>query len=186
MELELRHARPAVELPAGYYWLPWKHDLLEVHARVKLHCFKDETDAVVFPCLTSLDGCRELMTAIATRPGFTPAATWLVAGSQGCVGTVQGLTDANGYGGIQNLGVIPGYRGKGIGRALLLKALEGFAKAKVPRAFLEVTALNRAAVQMYRSLGFRSYQTIYRSVELEPDSESSAHASHVTTIGAGI
>jgi ribosomal protein S18 acetylase RimI-like enzyme len=61
-----------------------------------------------------------------------------------------------------------GSRGLGIGRALLLKALEGFAAAGVPRAFLEVTAMNAAAVRMYRRLGFRAYKTIYRGVEVRP------------------
>jgi ribosomal protein S18 acetylase RimI-like enzyme len=168
MELDLRHARPPAELPTGFYWQPWSAELLELHARVKFACFAGETDAEVFPSLATLAGCRDLMTAIATRPGFCPGATWLAVGSEGCVGTVQGLRDLCGYGGIQNLGVMAGSRGLGIGRALLLKALEGFAAAGVPRAFLEVTAMNAAAVRMYRRLGFRAYKTIYRGVEVRP------------------
>src|SRR5207253_35435 len=90
MELDLRPHRPAAELPHGFYWLPWSAGLLELHARVKFHCFTGETDALVFPCLGTLAGCRDLMTAITTRPGFCPKATWLVAGAEGCVATVQG------------------------------------------------------------------------------------------------
>ncbi len=168
MELDLRLPRPPAELPHGFYWLPWSADLLELHARVKSHCFTGEMDADVFPCLGSLPGCRELMTAIVTRPGFCPGATWLVAGSEGCVATVQGLLDPNRFGGIQNLGVVAGYRGLGIGRALLLKALAGFTAAGAPRAFLEVTASNQTAVAMYRRHGFRAYKTIYRGVEVRP------------------
>ena len=166
MELDLRHPLPGAELPAGFYWLPWERGLLDVHARVKFRAFAGETDAVVFPGLARLDGCRELMVAIATRPGFCPAATWLVAGPDGCAATVQGLLDSNGYGGIQNLGVVAEYRGLGIGRALLLKALSGFVTVRAPRAFLEVTAKNEPAVRMYRQLGFRAYKTIYRAVEV--------------------
>ena len=55
------------------------------------------------------------------------------------------------FGGVQNLGVVPEYRGLGIGRALLLKALDGFALMGARRAFLEVTASNESAVRMYRS-----------------------------------
>lgn len=172
MELDLRPPRPTAALPGGYYWQPWAPDLLEAHARVKFHCFAGETDAEVFPSLATSQGCRELMIAIATRPGFVPAATWLVAGPEGYVATVQGLLDSNFYGGIQNLGVVAGCRGLGLGRALLLKALEGFASVGAPRAFLEVTATNEAAVRLYRSHGFRAYKTLYRGVEVvvpEPD-----------------
>lgn len=168
MELDLRHPRPPAELPAGFYWLPWAEPLREVHAEVKYLAFRGEMDALVFPSLADRLGCRELMGAIRERPGFCPAATWLVAGGDGCVGTVQGVIDESGHGGIQNLGVMAAYRGKGLGKALLLKALAGFVAAGARRAFLEVTARNESAVRMYRELGFRNYKTVYRAVSL-PD-----------------
>jgi ribosomal protein S18 acetylase RimI-like enzyme len=175
MELDLRLPRPPAELPPGFYWLPWEHGLLELHARVKFRCFAAETDALVFPSLGHLSGCRDLMAAIVARPGFCPAATWLVSGPDGCVATVQGLIDSGGFGGIQNLGVVAECRGLGIGRALLLRALAGFAAAGVRRAFLEVTAKNEPAVRMYRAIGFRSYKTIYREVEVHlPTPETEA------------
>jgi len=198
MELDLRHARPQAELPAGFYWLPWENGILDLHARVKFHCFAGEMDSRVFPCLATQTGCRELMAAIATRPGFCPSATWLVAGKLAkrqkqealngagvplglspdvCVATVQGLLDGERYGGVQNLGVVPEYRGLGIGWALLLKALEGFAANGARRAFLEVTAKNELAVRLYRRLGFRSYKTIYREVEVEENPNSTAEKS---------
>jgi ribosomal protein S18 acetylase RimI-like enzyme len=188
MELDLRHSRPPVELPAGFYWLPWENGVLDLHAQVKYQCFAGGMDARVFPSLGTLIGCRDLMAAIATRPGFCPGATWLVAGKAWdqrspdsrraggvpfgfgpdvCVATVQGLLDSERFGGIQNLGVIPEYRGLGIGWAVLLKALEGFAAAGARRAFLEVTAKNEQAVRMYHRLGFRSYKTIYRELEVD-------------------
>jgi len=181
MELALRHPRPAAELPPGFSWVPWSAgtlELLELHAQVKFMCFVGEPDAQVFPCLGSLAGCRELMAAILSKPGFCPGATWLVTGPQGCVGTVQGLLDSSGYGGVQNLGVMEGYRGLGIGRALLLKALHGFEEAGSRRAYLEVTAANTLAVKMYRQFGFRAFKTIYRGVDLEP--------AVADTVGAGI
>jgi ribosomal protein S18 acetylase RimI-like enzyme len=164
MELDLRHPRPAAELPHGFRWIPWGDERLEEHAQVKFRCFAGETDAVVFPSLSHLSGCRELMCAIVARPGFCPGATWLVATENDVVATVQGLLDGRYYGGIQNLGVVAEYRGLGIGRAILLKALEGFRRVGVRRAFLEVTAKNEPAVQMYRQIGFRCYKTIYREV----------------------
>jgi ribosomal protein S18 acetylase RimI-like enzyme len=164
MELDLRLPRPRPELPPGFEWVPWSAGLLEEHARTKFRCFEGETDAVVFPCLGHLVGCRDLMAAIATRPGFCPPATWLVRAGGEAVATVQGLLDGAAFGGVQNLGVVPEHRGVGIGPALLARALDGFAAAGARRAFLEVTARNEAAVRMYRRAGFRCYKTIYRPV----------------------
>lgn len=166
MELDLRHPRAAAELSAGFHWIPWDRSLLDVHAQVKFRCFQGETDADVFPALGQVGGCRDLMAAIVAQRGFCPGATWLIAGPEGPVATVQGLFDANRVGGIQNLGVVPECRGLGLGRALLLRALDGFAAAGAKRAFLEVTAKNDLAVRMYRRLGFRCRKTIYRGVEV--------------------
>jgi ribosomal protein S18 acetylase RimI-like enzyme len=166
MELALRPPCARAELPAGFRWLAWDDSLLALHAEVKYVSFHQHEDALVFPSLGTRTGCQDLMTAIRYRPNFCPEATWLVAGPDGAVGTIQGLFDENGFGGIQNLGVAPECRGLGLGRALLLKALTGFASVGVPRAFLEVTATNEPAVRLYRSVGFRAYKTIYRAVEL--------------------
>ncbi len=164
MELDLRGDWPRAVLPDGYVWLAWDDGLIDLHADVKFRCFRHEVDATVFPSLGYRDGCRDLMHAIRTRFGFCPGATWLAAGPGGAVGTVQGVIDEQGFGAIQNLGVVAEYRGDGLGRALLVKALEGFRAAGARRAFLEATASNGAAVGMYRSLGFRCHRTIYRSV----------------------
>jgi ribosomal protein S18 acetylase RimI-like enzyme len=174
MEVDLRRPQPRAELPFGYWWLPWHDSLLDVHAEVKHLCFHNDLDSVVFPSLGHPAGCRELMLAIRGRPGFCPGATWLVVSSAasaesaagGCVGTVQGLLDGDGCGLIQNLGVVPEHRGKGIGKALLLQVLAGFAAAGAGRAILEVTARNEPAVRMYRSSGFRNQKTLYKGVEV--------------------
>ena len=81
-------------------------------------------------------------------------------------GTVQGIEDRFGYGAIQNLGVVPEHRGRGLGSVLLMKALEGFRRAGLKRAYLEVTAQNEGAVRLYRRLGFVKARTVYKAVEL--------------------
>jgi ribosomal protein S18 acetylase RimI-like enzyme len=182
MELDLRLPRPRPELPNGFRWFPWSHELLEAHAQVKFQCFAGETDAIVFPSLSHMSGCRDLMTAIISRPGFCSAATWLIHDGEEMVGTVQGLLDSARFGGIQNLGVVPERRGAGLGLALLLKALDGFAAVGAKRAFLEVTARNEPAVRMYRRLGFRCYKTIYREVRI-PEAETAPLAADPVGVG---
>jgi GNAT superfamily N-acetyltransferase len=165
MEVDLNALPPPV-LPAGYFWVPWEPALLDVHAEVLFRSFVEEIDAVIFPSLGDPAGCRHLMYEIARKQGFQPGATWLAAGAGGYAGTVQGVRERSGLGAIQNLGVIPGHRGLGIGGALLLKALEGFRCAGLGRAILEVTAQNDGAIRLYRRLGFRRRKTLYKSVQV--------------------
>jgi ribosomal protein S18 acetylase RimI-like enzyme len=177
MEVPLRPPHAPADLPTGFRWLAWADALLSAHAEVKYLSFHQHEDALVFPSLGTRAGCHDLMHAIRFRPNFCAAATWLAVGPDGAgAGTIQGLIDENGYGGIQNLGVVPECRGLGLGRALLLRALAGFAAAGAPRAFLEVTAANEPAVRMYRSVGFRAFKTIYRAVEVP----------HADPVGAGL
>jgi ribosomal protein S18 acetylase RimI-like enzyme len=166
MEIDLNTLPPVPPLPEGCAWTAWNPALLEAHAEVKCQCFVDEIDGVVFPNLASLAGCRHLMHEITHKPGFKPEATWLIAANgHGNVGTVQGLRDRLGMGAIQNLGVIPAFRGRGLGTALLLKALHGFNRAGLARGILEVTAQNEAAIRLYWRLGFRRRKTVYKAVE---------------------
>jgi GNAT superfamily N-acetyltransferase len=155
---------PPPEVPSRYRWLPWSAALLEVHADVLCQSFTCELDGEVFPSLADRNGCTCLLTEIACKPGFLPGATWLLvdSGDLPCA-TVQGV-HSRGLGAIQNLGVLPSHRGRGLGRAALLQALHGFWRAGLGRALLEVTAENDCAMRLYRSVGFRSRKTLYKAV----------------------
>lgn len=171
MELDLRRA-PLAEphLPDGYAWAAWHPVLLGAHARVKYESFRGEIDAQVFQSLSELQGCQRLMHDIAHHQGFAAATTWLVrfegnefSGPTPCA-TIQGLRKSLWVGSIQNVGVAPAHRGFGLGRALMLRSLQGFRDMGTRRVRLEVTAANEPAVELYRSLGFSLRRTSYRSV----------------------
>lgn len=174
MEIDLRRrvlSEPL--LPEGYEWRAWHPVLTEAHARAKFESFRDEVDSLLFPCLGSVGGCRKLMRDISLRRGFVPAATWLICleaneflGPVPC-GTIQGVIQNWRWGSIQNVGIAPEHRGQGLGRALMLKALHGFRTKHVKRVYLEVTADNEPAVELYRSVGFVHMRTSYRAVDVE-------------------
>lgn len=156
------------ELPHGYRWLAWRKSLLNRHAAVKFRSFSGEIDSQVFPCLGNSDGCRRLMRDITRQKSFLPTTTWLIvsagdewSGPADCA-TIQGLAKNFGTGAVQNVGVVPEHRGLGLGRSLVLQSLEGFRRAGLKRVYLEVTAENRPAVELYRSLGFRLSRTMYK------------------------
>lgn len=157
-------------LPAGYRWIEWSPELLDRHAAVKYRCFQTEKDGQVFPSLGTADGCRRLMNYIATNPLFVPTTTWLLAsdervpgGAMDC-GTIQGLASVLESGAIQNVGIVPEHRGRGLGRALVQASLRGFLASGLTHVSLEVTAANVPAIKLYQSLGFLVTKTLYRSV----------------------
>ena len=161
----------ATALPPNYRFVPWSGDLVGDHAEAKHESFRGEIDADVFECLGRRDGCLKLMREISSKPGFLPEATWLleyVAGphKREVCGTIQGVRVSPRLAAIQNVGVTPLHRGRGLGSALVRLAMLGVEQAGLPRVYLEVTAENRPAVQMYRRLGFRRVKTIYKGVEL--------------------
>lgn len=173
MELDLcGRDLPAARLPAGYHWIAWDTAYLEAHAETKYASFRTEIDANVFPCLGELDGCLRLMNEISHKSGFLPEATWLI----GCrfrphhpveyCGTIQGIRDRGGLGAIQNLGIVPEHRGRGLGTALLMKSLAGFRLARLRRSLLEVTAQNEGAIRLYERVGFVKVRTVYKAVEV--------------------
>ena len=174
MEIDLLSSHwGGAALPPDFDFVPWTDDLLEAHADVKFRSFHYELDANVFPALGCRDGCRRLMEDIFHRSGFCPDATWLLqywpqnAPKPELVGTVQGVADDAGLiGAIQNLGIVPAFRGRSLGSCLLQQALLGFWKAGLPKAFLEVTAQNVGAVRLYQRLGFRNVKTVYKASDV--------------------
>jgi ribosomal protein S18 acetylase RimI-like enzyme len=168
MEIDLYDSPPPATLPDGYTLVRWQPELLERHAEVLYYSFCDEIDAKVFPSLGNRQGCLSLMGEISRKPGFLPEATWLVAHGEDYCGTIQGIRERTGQGAIQNVGITWAHRRKGLGSALLMQALHGFRRAGLGRAFLEVTAQNELAVQLYWRLGFRRRRTVYKAVEVMP------------------
>jgi ribosomal protein S18 acetylase RimI-like enzyme len=173
MEFDL--ARPLFDptpLPEGYYLHPWTERLINAHAEVKFHSFREEIDAHVFPCFCDLEGCQRLMSDIAHRDGFIESATWLleyrtIPNRRGqYVGTIQGVRDAYGMGAVQNIGIVPEHRGRSLGSFLVRQALDGFKQEGLRRASLEVTAQNTGAMRLYHRLGFRKTKTVYKAAEV--------------------
>ena len=83
------------------------------------------------------------------------------AGSPGAVATVVGWCDivrdtraGFTHGGRLGMGLLPPYRGRGIGARLALAALERAAAQGLDRIELEVYASNTRAIALYERLGF--------------------------------
>jgi len=164
----------SVNLPDGFVWIPWSSRLTTVHGRTIYQSFDGELDSVIFPSFRRFDACLRLMRSVASAPGFLPKGTWLIARPDGMLrekyefcATIQGIRSENKTAAIQNVAVRPEFRRLGFGRALLIKAIEGFRNSGCGRVTLEVTAENRPALQLYQQTGFSVFQTVFKESYLE-------------------
>ena len=149
-------------------YLDWDERLVVQHGLAKWESFRREMDVSVFPCLGNKEGCKKLMRDLANRDNFVPEATWLAldrepgARTGRAIGTIQGLRTNALVGSIQNIGVIPDFRGKGVGRELIRHALVGFRDVGCRYVNLEVTIHNLGAIRLYESIGFRHLETVFK------------------------
>ena len=61
---------------------------------------------------------------------------------------------------VVSIAVLPRHQHKGIGRALMMKAMENMGLYNTKLCFLEVRVSNKAAVRLYKNLGFRVARVI--------------------------
>jgi len=70
------------------------------------------------------------------------------------------LQRINGLGGIYGLGVLPEFRGKGLGRAILLEGIRRLKAAGAAEVMLQVATGNEGALRLYESCGFQTTSTM--------------------------
>ena len=84
----------------------------------------------------------------------------------GFISTWQDKEAGIGY--IPNISLIPGYRGRGLGRQLIQFALDQFRKSGLTHAKIETLAQNDLGNHLYTSLGFREVaQQIHFASDLD-------------------
>ena len=158
---------PAVELPDGFQLVPWNLSLLRAHAKIKYHGFRDDSDSSVFPTFKQFDRCLRLMESITESGLFVPEATLLISYDSPdtvCeyVANIQGMRLSNETGAIQNVAVLPGFRQRGLGRAIVLGALHAFRNIGIQQVSLDVTANNFPAMRLYERIGFRTVRVHFK------------------------
>jgi ribosomal-protein-alanine N-acetyltransferase len=62
---------------------------------------------------------------------------------------------------VVSVAVLPQYRRKGIGQALIAEAMDGMRVYNAKQCFLEVRVTNTPAIDLYKKLGFQVTRTIH-------------------------
>jgi ribosomal-protein-alanine N-acetyltransferase len=72
-----------------------------------------------------------------------------------------GLLGISKKGHVISIAVLPEHQRKGIGQALMHRAMEGMRTYKAKECYLEVRVSNTPAVNLYKKLGFKITRTLY-------------------------
>jgi ribosomal protein S18 acetylase RimI-like enzyme len=157
--------RPDVRSLSDVEFHAWESRLLHLHAIALASSFQNESDLANYPSLGTDHGARDLLHDMSALPQFCPEGTILATVKSRPVGTIQSLINpVTGYGEIQNVGVVPGDRRKGIAQSLVARAIVSLLDRPCPKITLEVSATNEPALALYRNFGFHLYKTIYAPV----------------------
>jgi mycothiol synthase len=95
------------------------------------------------------------------EPGFDPTLCWVAVSDGAVVGANVSAWKRNGdWGWIDSIGVLPEWRGRGIGEALLRTAFAEFWRRGECRVALGVDADNAAATRLYERAGMQVFYTV--------------------------
>jgi ribosomal protein S18 acetylase RimI-like enzyme len=122
-------------------------------------CYAGHSDAKINDQYRSLHGSLRFLHNIVRFPGcgiFEPGFSWLLRDryTRMLVGMVLSSRVKEDVAHITQLCILPAYRGRGLGRALLDRATEALVCADFSAITLTVTESNKEAVELYRSFGF--------------------------------
>lgn len=148
---------------------PWSDIHLEAAASIISLAYHDHVDGQINDQYRSLAGARRFLHNIVQFPGcgmfFRPASFIAVDAESGwAAGTVLASFVAAGVGHITQLCVAPKYRGLGIGKDLLRRAVAVLTEHGASRISLTVTLGNKEAIQLYERCNFRDLHHFFAYV----------------------
>jgi ribosomal protein S18 acetylase RimI-like enzyme len=138
---------------------PWSRDLLPSAARLLAEAYAGMAEIGGLSCRSPLEArlALESVTAGGAAGVFAAEASFVVRGAQTTelLGFVLACRMGKATGHIAQLVVAPGRRRVGLGRTLLVRALDALAALGCPAIHLAVHLENTSAYALYWNLGFR-------------------------------
>ena len=133
--------------------LTWQRYSRLSHRRFADTIARTYADSLDCPKLAGLRTIDEVIETHKHTGRFTPRSWRLVLDGGRTVGVAM-VNDLKGRGELVYLGVVPEARGRGIGRALLARAIRDTAKRGLTRMGLAVDTHNTPAIRLYEWAGF--------------------------------
>lgn len=147
----------ANEMPPAWRLERHRPELAQQFADTVAHTYEGTLDC---PELNGVRSIDEIMAGHRAQGKFHPDYWWLVFVEETPVGVLllSEMADSASWE-LAYLGVVPGYRKRGMGRSLLIHAMHALSARPAAHLILAVDERNLPARRMYQSLGFVHLET---------------------------
>ena len=147
----------------------WNDRYFDPCAKLIYLAYANHIDGDINDQYRSKAGALRFLKNIILLPGcgqFVPGASFVLhlPGSDDLLGAVLTSEVSPGVGHTTQLCVLPGHQGHGLGRALMITAVDALRGLKFHELTLTVTSVNHGAVQLYEKLGFRTLKSFTAGV----------------------
>jgi ribosomal protein S18 acetylase RimI-like enzyme len=147
----------------------WNDRYFDPCAKLIYLSYANHIDGDINDQYRSKAGALRFLKNIILLPGcgqFVPGASFVLhmPGSDDLLGAVLTSEVSPGVGHTTQLCVLPGHQGNGLGRALMITAIDALRGLKFHELTLTVTSVNHGAVQLYEKLGFRTLKSFTAGV----------------------
>ena len=148
-------------VPAKYEIVPWAPAFYQPTAQLIQHCYLGHIDAAINDQYRTLAGCLRFLHNVIRFPGcgtFDPASSWLLRqrDTQALEAAILCSRVAPDTAHVTQLCVLPGLRGKQVGRVLLDACIARLPARNYRALSLTVTEANTPALRLYQSADFRT------------------------------
>jgi ribosomal protein S18 acetylase RimI-like enzyme len=147
----------------------WNDRYFDPCAKLIYLSYANHIDGDINDQYRSRSGALRFLKNIILLPGcgqFVPGASFVLhlPGSDELLGAVLTSEVSPGVGHTTQLCVVPGHQGHGLGRALMVTAVDALRGLKFHELTLTVTSANEGGVLLYEKLGFRTLKSFTAGV----------------------
>jgi len=170
MALSLPHIGvPQYTLPPDYSLIPYSPSYKDFMITIKYEGNRGTTGNPLVHGVSSREETEhEVEKTLSGRFGaFLPTASIMLLQGEKAVGCTTCIRRPDGVGILTNVTILPEYRQRGLGKALVIESLHRLHRLDVSRVQLSVVASNDSAMKIYCDLGFEEIARVcyYRWVD---------------------
>ena len=163
------HVKKLVDYAPGLRTERWHERHMAACAELIHLTYANHIDGAINDQYRSRSGAMKFLKNIVILPGcgqFEARASFVLRDelTDQLIGVVLTSIVAPGVGHTTQLCVLPGHQGHGLGRRLMLAAMDALKEQRASELSLTVTSSNEKAVKLYEELGFRKLKTFVAGV----------------------